>query len=72
METAEEIDVDLIEQARRFITGANVHLIKTWLFCYETSSPESAPRRRYERLLREFVGTERHRRAVRSNAEYLR
>src|SRR5579862_9494367 len=52
-----EIDSYLITQARRFITGANVHLIKTWIFCYETSCSNSTRRSRYETLLRDFVAS---------------
>ena len=50
------LDHCLIYQARKFITGANVHDVKTWIFCYETSLPDSPNRTRYEKLLREFVG----------------
>ena len=55
--SASGLDHSLIYQARKFITGANVHYVKTWIFCYETSEPESEGRRRYEKLLREFVAT---------------
>ena len=50
-----EIDHELIFAARRFITGANVHYVKTWVFCYETSLPGSPRRERYEALLRDLV-----------------
>jgi len=50
-----EVDRDLIRQARRFITGANVHRINTWIFCYELSTTGSPRQRKYEAMLREFV-----------------
>jgi hypothetical protein len=50
-----ELDRELVAQARRYIDGANVHYIKTWIFCYEESLPNSASRERYEALLRDFV-----------------
>ena len=52
-----DIDHDLIARARRLTTGANVHMVKTWIFCYETSSPATPHRQRYEDLLRDFVTT---------------
>ena len=52
-----ELDRSLIYQARKFITGANVHCVKTWIFCYETSKPQTSTRGRYESLLREFVAS---------------
>ena len=52
-----DIDHSLIHQARKFITGENVHHIKTWIFCYETSEPGSVRSVRYETLLREFVAS---------------
>ena len=61
-----KVDFSLITQARRFINAANVHQINTWIFCYEMSSPESERRKRYEKLLVKFVGTESHRLAVRN------
>jgi hypothetical protein len=51
----EDLDRSLLYQARKFITGANVHHVKTWIFCYQISAPHSELRRQYERLLREFV-----------------
>ena len=54
-----EIDRELIIEARKFITGANVHMLKTWLFCYETSLPGTARSSRYETLLRDFVSSKR-------------
>jgi hypothetical protein len=49
------IDHTLIFRARNYIDGANVHRIKTWIFCYEISPVGSDARQRYERLLRDFV-----------------
>src|SRR5262245_4847944 len=49
------LDHSLLYQARKFITAANVHYLKTWIFCYETAAPESPRRERYEKRLREFV-----------------
>ena len=51
------LDRSLIYQARKFINGENVHRINTWIFCYETSVPDSLRRKRYEALLRDFVAT---------------
>ena len=67
-----ELDLDLIAQARRFITGRNIHYVNSWLFCYEMSEAGSSRRRRYEELLREFVSWQNHLRAARANAEYVR
>jgi hypothetical protein len=53
------LDHSLLYEARKFITAANVHRVKTWIFCYETSKPNSSRRKRYEQLLREFVNTKR-------------
>jgi hypothetical protein len=50
-----EFDEELVASARRLITGANVHCVKTWIYCYEVSRPESAEQARYEQLLRDFV-----------------
>jgi len=52
-------DHALLYEARRFITGANAHRVKTWIFCYETSTPDSAHYKRYEQLIREFVNTKK-------------
>jgi hypothetical protein len=52
-------DHSLIYEVQKFITGANVHDVKTWIFCYETSLPNSRHHERYEKLLREFVATKR-------------
>jgi hypothetical protein len=49
------VDYSLIYQARKFITGENVHNVNTWIFCYENSQPPC--QMRYEQLLRQFVGT---------------
>ena len=50
-----DLDHSLLCQARKFVTGANVHYVKTWVFCYETSAPDSPQRQRYDKLLREFA-----------------
>ena len=50
-----ELDFSLIYRPRKFITGENVHKVKTWLFCYETSAPRSKRRKQYQRLLYQFV-----------------
>jgi hypothetical protein len=66
------LDHSLIYQARQLITGANVHHVKTWIFCYETSQPNSAHRQRYERLLREFVAAKNLTLGVRLQAQLAR
>jgi predicted acyltransferase (DUF342 family) len=64
-----DLDHSLIHQARQWITGANVHYVKTWLFCYETSNPDSARRERYEKLLRDFVTSKKLILAARANVD---
>ena len=49
------IDQSLVYNARKFITGANAHSVKTWIFCYENLP--AGLRDPYETLLREFVAT---------------
>jgi len=66
------LDYSLIYEARKFITGANVHHVKTWIFCYETSQPQSARRQRYEILLRDFVASKQLIAATRIRAELAR
>jgi hypothetical protein len=66
------IDHSLIHQARKYVTGANVHSVKTWIFCYETSAPDSARRLRYERLLRDFVASRRRIETCRLNIQAIR
>jgi hypothetical protein len=34
-----DIDYELISDARRLITGANVHTVLTWIYCYENLTP---------------------------------
>ena len=53
------IDLFLVREATKFITGANVHLVRTWLYWYEASEPGSKLRGRYENLLRDFVSSSR-------------
>ena len=67
-----DLDRDLMAQAQHFINGQNVHDVTTWLLCYERSSVGSPYRQHYENLLRNFIRTQVHLRAIRSNAEYLR
>jgi hypothetical protein len=50
-----EIDRELIATARRFINGANVHNVNTWIFCYQASVLDSRRHASYETLLRDFV-----------------
>jgi hypothetical protein len=64
-----EIDRILIHQARKFITAANIHYVKTWIFCYETSAPNSPRRERYETLLRGFIASNSLLRATRLQIE---
>jgi hypothetical protein len=64
-----QIDCLLIHQARKFITAANVHFVKTWIFCYETSAPNSPRRERYETLLHDFVASNTLLRAARLRVE---
>jgi hypothetical protein len=63
------LDCVLISQVRTLMDGANVHAIKTWLFCYEISPPNSARRERYEELLREWLATKRQILAARAHAK---
>src|ERR1043166_938162 len=66
------LDHTLLHEVRRFITGANVHSVKTWVLCYETADPDSERRVYYERLLREFVASKYRIHVARANAEQLR
>ena len=67
-----ELDLNLIAHARRFVDGANVHYVNTWIFCYQMSQPDSARRRRYEALLREFVSSKELLKATRLRVEAAR
>ena len=58
-----EVDRNLIHDAQMFFDSANVHQVRAWIFCYETSLPNSPSREWYEKVLRNFVGT-RHQTAV--------
>jgi hypothetical protein len=51
------VDHSLLHQVRKLVTGANVHQVKNWIFCYEMSKPGSPHRKYYEKLLRVFVNT---------------
>jgi hypothetical protein len=48
------IDRNLVRDAERLMTGANVHTIRTLILCYELSVSNST-RLRYKRLLTQFV-----------------
>ena len=65
------IDHALIHCARRFLTGENIHLVGTWIFCYENTGVRSV-RERYEKLLREFVTSHRTIEACRRQIEISR
>ena len=64
-----DLDHALLYHARKFITAANVHYVKTSIFCYEISAPYSEYRQRYERLLRQFVGSQNRLLAARTHAD---
>jgi hypothetical protein len=51
-----EIDNELISEARRLIAGTNVHGIRTSIF-YNETLPDSPRRKRYEKVLRDFVAS---------------
>ena len=53
------LDQSLLHRARKLTNGANVHIVKTWMLCYELSQPDSLERDKYERLLRQFVARSR-------------
>jgi hypothetical protein len=61
------LDHSLIYEARKFITGENVHDVRTWIFCYENSLSDSNGHERYEKLLREFVAIKRLKMAARAS-----
>jgi len=50
-------DQTLLYRVRQFITGANVHSVRTLIFLYEHSKPESADRDSYELVLRKSVAS---------------
>ena len=52
-----ELDHSLIHEARKFLDGANVHDLTTWISFYETSQPNTLRRDRFEQVLRIFVAT---------------
>jgi len=61
-----ELDEDLLANARRLFNGANVHHLKTLIFCYEEAiraQNDGQPYRgRFENSLRKFVAESgRHR-----------
>src|SRR5262249_27548175 len=49
------IDRNLIRDAERLMTGANVHTIRTLILCYELSVSNPTRHSRYKRLLTQFV-----------------
>jgi hypothetical protein len=49
------IDHSLIYQALKFATGANIHSVGNWIFCYQSLKDDSPTRQHYESLLRGFV-----------------
>ena len=49
------IDHFLLKEARKLVTGANVHVMKTVIYCYESTNPDSPARQNYEQLLRDSV-----------------
>jgi len=67
-----DVDHYLIYRAQKFITAANVHEVNTWIFCYQMFEPDSPRRKRYEQLLREFVGTKNLTLGTRVQAELAR
>lgn len=54
-----DLDHSLVYEAQKLVNAENVHRVRTWIFCYETSMPDSPHRRRYEKLLRDLVATRR-------------
>ena len=67
-----DVDVQLIRQANRLITAANVHTVKMWIYCYEHSDSSSPRRIQFENLLRDFVKTQRRVRCAQQQAENAR
>jgi hypothetical protein len=53
-----EVDYVLVHEAESFITGANAHRIRQWIACYQLA-PTCAGQARYERLLRDFVTSQK-------------
>jgi hypothetical protein len=64
------IDHSLVYNARKFITGANAHSVRTWIFCYENLP--AGRRDLYEKLLREFVASHNLLLAMRMQVEAAR
>jgi len=67
-----DVDFALLRLAEKFITGANVHCVTTWIFCYKTSAPGSDWHSRYEQLLRDFVISRTATAAAREYANLVR
>src|SRR5262245_12710309 len=53
------IDHALVHSVEQLFNGANVHVLRTVLICYEKSKPGSKRQQRYEELLRTFVAESR-------------
>jgi len=70
--SASGLDHSLIYQARKFVDGANLHYVNTWIFCYETSDPNSERHTQFEQLLREFVAFQTRIKAAQMYAEQAR
>jgi len=69
---ASDLDYALLYQARKCINGGNVHQLRTAIFCYETSAPNSGPRAIYEKGLRDLVREHYRSAAARTDAESAR
>jgi hypothetical protein len=65
------IDYQLIREAQRLMTGANVHTIRTLIFCYEHSTTNVVHHSKYEELLTEFVRSELRVGFIRGNVRRL-
>ena len=66
------LDYSLVYQARKLAHGGNIHTIGTWIFCYEASRADSSQRVRFEKLLRDFVTTNKAVAIVRASAKEVR
>jgi len=66
------LDHSLIHRVHGCMRGDHVHRVRTWLFLYEKSSPDSGDRLFYECLLRNYVATQNPAEAARSAAETTR
>ena len=68
-----ELDVSLLDSARRLTNAANVHSVNTWIYCYEESVNQEHSGRPYnskfENLLRNFVRTKTLSKLTRARAQ---